>query len=69
MPGLASCSEAVRLAIFSEVIRSYSCCPAVEGTLPRISAVTSLIERMKRTLSPGAGISSWRDMAQKPFFR
>ena len=44
-------------------------CGAMEGTLPMISDVTSMILRMNRTERPGAGSSSSGDMAQKPFLR
>ena len=42
---------------------------AIEGMLPSTSGVTSMIRRMKVTVSPGAGSSSSFDMAQKPSFR
>ena len=69
MPGFSLRSFSVSASIFPEVIFRYSSCPAIEGTLPTISGVTSLILRMKRTSSPGTGSSSAFDMAQKPFLR
>ena len=69
MPGFSSESRSANALMFSDVISSYSFCPAIDGTLPMTSDVTSMILRMKRTLNPGAGSSSACDMAQKPFFR
>ena len=69
MPGFSSARRSRTALMFSVVMRSYSSCEAMEGTLPTMSAVTSPILRMKRTSSPGAGSSSASDIAQKPFFR
>lgn len=69
MPGYSARSFSVSALRLAAVICSNSSCPAMEGTLPMISDVTSMILRMNRTERPGAGSSSSGDMAQKPFLR
>ena len=69
MPGCSFSSRSVSAAMLARVISSYSFCPAIEGTLPITSDVTSKMRRTKRTFSPGAGISSALSRAQKPYLR
>ena len=69
MPGFSARNFSYSASMFLSSISERSSLLAIEGMLPSTSGVTSMIRRMKVTVSPGAGSSSSLDMAQKPSFR